>query len=535
MRNVRIEGLKLYPDEKEERLKKLIARIFHLKREQVLSVEIVRRSLDARRHRRPFFVYVVDVELSEEVSLPREIPSGLKVYGRPPEKVVPTIISLKRKIKPIIIGSGPAGLFAALTFTRHGLPVVLLERGKQVPERVADVEAFWTRGILNPESNVQFGEGGAGTFSDGKLTSRSKDPLARWVKQVFVKLGAPERILIEAKPHIGTDLLRRIMVNFREHLEKEGGEVRFNSTVTDFLCSRGRVQGCIVNEKEEVTGDCVILAIGQSAEDTYECLKHKGVMLAPKPFAMGVRIEHPQELINGMQYGRWKDALGLPPADYFLSARLDEDRSIYTFCMCPGGRVIGASNHPARVLTNGMSLSSRDGLYANCALVISVKISDFYRSSPLDGIAFRRLWEEKAFLAAGGNYFAPAEGVLSFLEHRTSPAVRTTTFLPGVRAVSLGEVMPSFTAQALREGLTLLRKKVPAFVSQEASLIGIESRTSAPIRILRGEDRQSVSLKGLYPCGEGAGYAGGIISSALDGIKAAMAALQAEGVSIPPP
>lgn len=535
MRQVRIEGLKLYPGEGEERLKVLAARLLRLELDQLTDLIIRKRSLDARHHRKPVFFYTVDVKIPAGVSLPRRFPSGVKIYDRPDEPGVPAVLPLSRKIKPIVIGAGPAGLFAALTFIRQNVPVILLERGKKIPERVRDVDAFWQEGELNPESNVQFGEGGAGTFSDGKLVSRTKDPLAKWVKQVLVEMGAPQKILTDAKPHIGTDLLRQVMVNFRNYLLAKGGDIRFESRVTDLILDRnGKLRGCVINGTEEIIGDCVILAIGQSAEDTYALLGDRGVKLIPKPFAMGVRVEHPQESINSMQYGRWKDEPGLPPAEYFFAFRLSDGRSIYTFCMCPGGQVIGASNHHFRVLTNGMSLSSRSGFFANSALVVPVKVTDFYRNSPLDGIEFRRFWEEAAFTLAGGNYFAPAEGLLSFLQDKTSPTVGANTFLPGVTAVSLARVLPDFMVAALREGISLLKKKLPLFVSREANLIGIETRTSAPIRILRKESGVSVSMEGLYPCGEGAGYAGGIVSSALDGIKAATKALLKEGTGATP-
>ncbi|MCX7981958.1 MAG: NAD(P)/FAD-dependent oxidoreductase [Syntrophales bacterium] len=532
MRWIRIEGLRLHSRDEEGRLRSQIVDLLGLRESEVGLVNIIRRSLDARHRRKPVFVYTVDVQVEKNVSPAIKFKKGINVHERPDEPVAPTIIPLRKKIKPIVVGSGPAGLFAALTLVRNNVPVVLLERGRKIPERVQDVEAFWRKGELNLESNVQFGEGGAGTFSDGKLISRTKDPLARWVKQVLVDMGAPEKILVEAKPHIGTDRLREVMINYRMYLEKKGCEFKFEARVTDLICHKGQLRGCVVNDREEIVGDFLILAIGQSAEDTYVLLSRKGVTLAPKPFAMGLRIEHPQAQINAMQYGRWKDEAGLPPAEYFLSARLKDGRSIYTFCMCPGGSVINASNHLGRVVTNGMSLSDRNGFYANSALVIPVKTSDFYRKSPLDGLNFRRIWEEKAFLLAGGNYFAPAEGLNSFLRNKTSPEVGFTTFLPGARAVSLDQVLPSFVVAALKEGLLLLGKKVPPFLSREANLIAVETRTSAPIRILRGEDGVSVSLEGLYPCGEGAGYAGGIISSALDGIKAATKAIVRESSSL---
>lgn len=525
---VKVERVRLFPDEKDSNLKTLVAGILGVEERIIRSIKIIKKSLDARRHRKPVWVHTVEVELPDGVSL------GKEAVPMPPwEGIAPAILPLRRKIRPVIIGTGPAGLFAALTFARHNIPAVILERGREVKERVKDVANFWEKGLLDTESNVQFGEGGAGTFSDGKLVSRTKDPLAHWVKEIFVQMGAPERILVDGKPHVGTDLLRQVVVNFRHHLIKQGCTVRFGAKLTDLVLHRDKVVGCIVNDGEQIECDLIVLAMGQSAEDTYIMLSKRGVMLAPKAFALGFRVEHPQEVINRMQYGKWWGRLELPPADYFLSTRVSGGRSVYSFCMCPGGQVIGASNHPSRIVTNGMSFSGRDGLYANSALVVPVRVSDFEEGSPLDGILYRRKWEEKAFREAKGGYFAPAEGIFSFMKGKTSPEVGETTFLPGVRAVSLAKLLPPFAVTALREGLCVFRQKIPIFLSREANLIGVETRTSAPVRILRGEDGQSVSIKGLYPCGEGAGYAGGIISSALDGIRAATRALRMVDDPIP--
>ncbi|HNY97474.1 MAG TPA: FAD-binding protein, partial [Smithellaceae bacterium] len=436
----------------------------------------------------------------------------------------------KGKIKPVVvIGSGPAGLFAAYRLALDAFPVILLERGRPVEKRAADVRSFWERGLLHPESNVLFGEGGAGAFSDGKLTSRSKNPAAGWVRKVLVEMGAPEAILTDAKPHIGTDRLRQVILRLRQKLVQMGCDVRFESRVTDFVIRSGKMAAVAVNDRQEIETDCVILAIGQSADDTYRLLRERGVSMEPKPFAMGLRAEHPQELINAIQYGRWAGHPQLPPAEYFVTAALEEqDRSVYTFCMCPGGQVIGCSAFPGRVITNGMSNAARSAAFANSAVVVNVRADDFARAGdPLSGLAFRDFWEKKAFAAGGGNYRAPAQKLAEFVEGKFSGVVGRTSFLPGVRAVRLSEVLPDFVANALREGLRRINQKMPGFIFPEAHLIGVETRTSSPVRIRRGRDGQSENVRGLYPCGEGSGYAGGIISSALDGLKAAQSAAEA--------
>ena len=424
--------------------------------------------------------------------------------------------------RPVVAGCGPAGLFAALTLAEKGIPVLLLERGRAIQERLADVRAFWERGILNPESNVHFGEGGAGTFSDGKLTSRVKNPCTSRVKLVLVDMGAPADILVDARPHIGTDRLREVVVNLRKRLIDLGCEVRFGARVTDFRIHRGCLVGIVVNDSEEIRADHLILATGQSAADTYRKLAERGVALAPKPFAIGLRVEHPQELINRIQYGRWAGHPDLPPADYFLTAKVEAlNRACYSFCMCPGGRVIGCSAEAGGVITNGMSRLGRESPCANSAVVVNVQSEDLGGEGPLAGLAFRRHWEERAFLAGGSDYCAPAQRLTDFLSGKTHSPIGRCSFLPGVRGADLRDVLPPFVVEGLKRGFAEFERKMPGFITGEAILIGVETRTSSPVRITRGEDGQGLNLTGLYPCGEGAGYAGGIISSALDGIRAA--------------
>ncbi len=516
-----------------------LAEILSLPLESLAALKILKRSLDARRRRPPFFVYVIEVAVPDDAPLPvvagaevtiekvthgeSVLPSALPLAsGQPVTKFA--VLSERKMPKVIVVGGGPAGLFAALTLAEKGIPPLLLERGKQVSGRIKDVSAFWKEGDLDPESNVLFGEGGAGTFSDGKLTSRARNPLTGRVKEILVSLGAPADILVDAKPHIGTDLLRRVVVNFRQKLLDLGCEMRFGTRVSDFLLSADRVAAVLVNDREEIPCDAVLLAIGQNADDTYRVLQARAVHMAAKPFALGLRVEHPQSLINEIQYGSWQNHPDLPPAEYFLTTRVtDPERSVYTFCMCPGGRVIGCSSEPGGVITNGMSFADRGGAYGNSAVVVNVKPEDFSGTSsdPLQGLVFRRQWETRAFVLGGKNYHAPAQRLTDFLQDREGDRLPPVTYRPGVQPAPLNKVLPAFAAAALRKGLCQFERQMPGFVTAEATLIGVETRTSAPLRILRGATGQSVNTARLFPCGEGAGYAGGIISSALDGMKAA--------------
>ncbi len=386
--------------------------------EKIESLRIIRKSIDARRRRPPRFIYVVEVSLPDETSWTEKPFKGVTVRRLSQDK--PPSFSrarLKPAMRPVVIGCGPAGLFAALALAESGMPPLLLERGKNIARRVLDVNHFWDEGRLNPESHVHFGEGGAGTFSDGKLTSRVKNPYTTWVKGVLVDLGAPADILTDARPHIGTDKLRAVVVRMREKLIDLGVEIRFETRATDFLIHREHIIGLVINGHEEVRTERLILAIGQSADDTYQKLYERGVRLEPKPFAMGLRVEHPQELINEIQYGKWHRHPELPPADYFLTAAIEDmNRSVYSFCMCPGGQIIGCSASAGGVVTNGMSASRRDGPYANSAVVVNVRVDDFGDETPLAGLAFRRQWEERAFACGGGNYHAPAQRLTDFLK-----------------------------------------------------------------------------------------------------------------------
>ena len=524
MKIFRLAGIKLTLDDAEELLMAKVADALAISLENVVVVEVIRKAIDARRNKPPHFVYVVEVRVSERVNLPEKFKDGITLQEIKDEPQVPQLLPAPLpKLPVVVIGSGPAGIFATYILAQSKIPVILLERGAAVEMRVKDVQEFWEKGVLNPQSNVLFGEGGAGTFSDGKLTSRSKNPYSFWIKQVLVKMGAPEMILTEAKPHIGTDRLLKVIVNLRKKLIEMGCEIRFSAQVTDFVISNGVVRALVVNKKEEIKTSQVILAIGQSADDTYLRLFERGIKMEAKPFALGLRVEHPQELINVIQYGQWRNHPQLPPAEYFVTAALPGlNRSVYTFCMCPGGEVIGCGNFPGIVITNGMSNSRRNGEFCNSAVVVNVRVDDFVENGdPMSGLNFRRRWEHQAFLLGGSNYFAPAQKLIDFLQNKQSSVIGRTSFRPDVKPVSLAEALPEFVTQALRIGIKEFDQKMPGFITEDAYLIGVETRTSSPVRVCRRDDGQSESVEGIYPCGEGAGYAGGIISSALDGMKAA--------------
>jgi len=524
VRFVIINGIKLSLGEKEETLAAKVADALKVKKDDIKELDIVRKSLDARRHRPPFFVYLLKIKISPDVQLPRQLETGLQISEAEDIQDMPGISPVTSPKHPVvIIGSGPAGLFAAYHLAQSRIFPTILERGEPIEKRIKDVEEFWEKGMLNTQSNVFFGEGGAGTFSDGKLTSRSQNPYSRRIKEILVETGASSEILVDSKPHIGTDKLRRVIVNLRKKLIEMGCRIEFNARVSDFIINNGQINSVIVNEKEEISTNHLILAIGQSADDTYEKLYQRGVQMESKPFAMGVRVEHPQALINSIQYGQWHNHPQLPPAEYFIKASLpDLNRSVYTFCMCPGGSVIGCSAFPGSLVTNGMSHYKRSGEFDNSAIVVNVRIDDFVSGeNPLDGLNFRQIWERKAFIAGGSDYKAPAQRVTDFLSGKTDRVLGRTSFLPGVQSAALETILPGFIIRSLKCGIKEFDKKMFGFITRDAHLIGVETRTSSPVRVCRGSDGQSSSIRGLYPCGEGAGYAGGIVSSAIDGINAA--------------
>ena len=513
---LRLSQVLLGLEEDESRLPHKVAEMIGVQPGDVSGLRIVRKGIDARRKPRIFRVFSVDFEVADEARLLRNRKDD-KNLREAPHFRTPEIIPMKAGHRALVVGMGPAGLFAALRLAQSGAKVVLVERGRELEKRCADVRRFWEDGSLDAESNPQFGEGGAGTFSDGKLTTRINDPWVPVVLHSLVECGAPVEILVEAKPHVGTDCLRRVLLNFRKRLLNLGVDIRFETRLTGLLNRSGRICGGILNDREECPCASLILAPGHSARDTYRMLHEQGVRMETKPFAMGLRVEHPATLINSIQWGHAQHPR-LPTADYRLAYNNPvSGRNTYSFCMCPGGEVMVASSEPGGLVVNGMSRFARDGGFSNSALVVSVRRDDFGGEDPLAGVRFQRYWEEKAFRAGGGNYFAPAQNLLRFLG--MGNGVLRSTARPGIQEANLDEVLPPFVTGELREALPWFGHRMPGFVSAEATLTGIESRTSAPLRILREANGQSLSHAGLYPVGEGAGYAGGIVSSAVDASK----------------
>lgn len=515
---LRLREVPLALDETESLLPGKIAAELGVAPRDIRDWQIVRQGIDARRKPRVLRIYTVEFSLADEEKLWQRHGSNPRL-----EKAaavdLPTSVPLASSHRVLVVGMGPAGLFAALQLARYGLAVTLLERGRPVEERVRDVRRFWTTGELDPASNVQFGEGGAGTFSDGKLTTRVNHPWTRLVLQTLVECGAPPEILVQAKPHVGTDCLRRVLLNFRTALQRAGVNILYRSRLTGLDCSGVRVRAGIVDDRDAIACDSLVLAPGHSARDTYQMLADAGVALEAKPFAIGVRVEHPAEQINRIQYGYPSHPL-LPPADYSLAWNDPESgRGVYSFCMCPGGEVVNAASETGGLVVNGMSSQSRAGRYSNSALVVAVRREDFAGTDPLAGVHFQRRWESAAFAAAGGNYRAPAQNLLAFLG-RGGGAVASSC-RPGIREVELDQVLPAFVTTGLRRAMPHFERRMRGFITGEATLTGVETRTSAPLRILRGENGESVSHPGLFPAGEGAGYAGGIMSAALDGLRVA--------------
>lgn len=487
---------------------------------------IYKKSLDARRKSDIHYVYSVVVgglnEKSEQMLCRNE---NIRIFDIPDD--VDITPRARMSTRPVVVGSGPAGLFSAYIMARHGYRPILLERGCDVDERVRRIENFWRGGALDENSNIQFGEGGAGTFSDGKLNSRIGDPLQRVVLKTFVKFGAQEEILYSAKPHIGTDILKNVVKNMRREIERLGGEVRFNACVTDIKISGDAVGGVTINNNEIIDCDRLVLAIGHSSRDTYEILLRIGAALEPKPFAVGVRIEHSQEFINYAQYGEAAKLGILPPADYRLAMN-GSDRSCFSFCMCPGGTVVNASSENGGLVVNGMSNSARDGKNANSALVVSVRPSDFGGTSPLAGIAFQRKYEKSAYEIAAGT--PPVQLARDFLNGARSSGFDGVipTVSEKTEFCAISDCLPDFVTNTLGDGLRFFEKRINGFSSGGAVMTGVETRTSAPVRIMRGADGCAVGIRGMYPAGEGAGYAGGIMSAAVDGIKIAKSILETD-------
>ncbi|HWR61799.1 MAG TPA: hypothetical protein VN580_09325 [Clostridia bacterium] len=493
------------------------------------SVRITRRSVDARDKRDILLIYSAEVELAGGMSLSgcRRVKDAVIVDGQEEQDYISRELPHgNRKIhnRPIIIGSGPAGLFAGLILVRHGYRPLILERGYDVDKRSEAVGTFFGSGAFDEHSNIQFGEGGAGTFSDGKLTTRVKDRRIGGVLRVFVEEGAPEEILYLGKPHIGTDILKKVVKNLRNRIIALGGEVRFASRVTDILVEDGAAVAVVVNGSETIRSNVIIAALGHSARDTYRMLYERGVSIAPKPFSIGVRIEHRQSMIDEAQYGSFAGHPALGAADYLLTTRSSTTgRAAYSFCMCPGGQVVAAASERGMLVTNGMSEYRRDRENANSALVVSVSPEDFEGTHPLAGVEYQRLWEGKAYALGGGNFHAPVQLVGDFLLGKPSTALGAVrpSYAPGVRPGDLHLCLPDYITATMKEALKDFDRKLKGFACGDAVLTGVETRTSAPVRLVRKENLESENISNLYPIGEGAGYAGGIMSAAVDGMKAA--------------
>ncbi|WP_455618061.1 NAD(P)/FAD-dependent oxidoreductase [Eisenbergiella sp.] len=527
---IRIQQMKLKPGHAPEAVEEKAARILRIPAGQIASCSVAKQSIDARKKPEIWYSYVVDISLKggDEDKVIRKCRNGNVTRFTPAAYHFPGPGTEKMQHRPLIIGMGPAGLFCGYMLARAGYRPILLERGSDVQTRSRDVEAFWAGGPCRPDSNVQFGEGGAGTFSDGKLNTLVKDKEGRSgeVLRIFVEHGAPSGILYENKPHIGTDILSQVVRNMREQILSWGGEVHFNTKVTELLLDKDRVTGVKCADGQVFPAEQVVLAIGHSARDTFEMLELKKIPMEAKAFAVGLRVEHPQSLINLSQYAcEWPEHL--PPASYKLTAQTSENRGVYSFCMCPGGYVVNAASEEKRLAVNGMSYSSRAGRNANSAIIVSVTPEDFGAKGPLAGIAFQRRLEEKAWELGAGKI--PVQRYRDFAG-RTGETKREThvaaDFMPCIKGEYAFADLKSLFSPSIRnaflEGMEAFDRMIPGFADDAVCLSGVESRTSSPVRIHREADFQS-RVRGLYPCGEGAGYAGGITSAAMDGMKIAEA------------
>ena len=535
---IRLTELKLPLDHAEDALPALLAKTLGIAAGDIAAHSIYKRSYDARKQKL-LLVYIVDVELRQsalEARLLEAFKTHPQVRPAPDQNYYPVArLNVAPPVRPVVVGFGPCGIFAALLLAQMGFKPIVLERGKKVRERTTDTWGLWRKGVLDPESNVQFGEVGAGTFSDGKLWSQIKDPrhLGRKVMQEFVKAGAPAEILLVSKPHIGTFKLVKVVEHMREQIIALGGEVRFQQRVSDVLIEKGHLRGLTVqnvsdNSTYELRADHVVLALGHSARDTFAMLHARGVYMEAKPFSIGFRIEHPQGLIDRARLGQHAGHPLLGAADYKLVHHAEsgegKGRSVYSFCMCPGGTVVAATSEEGRVVTNGMSQYSRNERNANAGIVVGITPAD-YPGGPLAGIEFQRRLESHAFTLGGSNYEAPGQLVGDFVAGKSSTQIGSVepSYKPGVLMTNLATALPSYAIAAMREAIPAFGKKICGFDMHDAVLTGVETRTSSPLRMTRGDDFQSLNVRGLYPAGEGASYAGGILSAGVDGIEVAEA------------
>ena len=536
---LRLSELKLPLDHAPDALETAIRQRLGIVAVELVGYTVFRRGWDARKRSAISLIYTLDIEVKDEAAVLARL-AGDRNIATTPDTSYKHVARApgNHTPRPLVIGAGPCGLFAALILAQMGFRPILLERGKVVRERTKDTWGLWRRSVLDPTSNVQFGEGGAGTFSDGKLYSGIKDSkiLGRKVLEEFVKSGAPEEIGFVAKPHIGTFRLVTMVESIRATIEALGGEYRFQSKVTDLdieIAADGtrRMRGVVLENGEHIRADHVVLALGHSARDTFEMLHARGVYIEAKPFSIGVRIEHPQSLVDRCRFGTFAGNAILGAADYKLVHHAKNGRSVYSFCMCPGGTVVAAASEAGGVVTNGMSQYSRNERNANAGIVVAITPED-YPGGPLAGLPFQRHWEERAFAAGGGTYAAPAQLVGDFLKARASTKLGAVipSYKPGVTMTDLATCLPDYAVAAIREALPMFDRQIKGFAMHDAVMTGVETRTSSPIRIRRGEDLQSLNTRGLYPAGEGAGYAGGILSAGVDGIRVAEAlALDAVG------
>jgi uncharacterized protein len=494
----------------------------------LIRYTVFRRAHDARKRADIKLTYIVDVEVKDEAAARKRLASTPHC-GVTPDMAYHFVAKASEHstaLRPVVIGMGPCGLFAGLILAQMGFRPIILERGKAVRERTKDTFGLWRKSVLNPESNVQFGEGGAGTFSDGKLYSQIKDPnhYGRKVLDEFVTAGAPDDILYLSRPHIGTFRLVSMVEKMRATIQQLGGEIRFETRADDIEIVDGKVRSLTLSNGETLRCDHVVLAVGHSARDTFQMLHDRGVYIEAKPFSLGFRIEHPQGLIDRARFGKFAGHKQLGAADYKVVHHCSNGRAVYSFCMCPGGTVVAATSEPGRVVTNGMSQYSRAERNANAGIVVGITPED-YPGGPLAGIAFQRKWEERAFELGGRDYHAPGQLVGDFIAGRPSTSLGSVvpSYKPGVRPTDLSTALPDYVIEAIREALPQIDRKIAGFAMHDAVLTGVETRTSSPIRVRRKDNYQSMNVEGLYPAGEGAGYAGGIYSAAIDGIEVAQA------------